>query len=120
MLKLLCAICICLATFPAFCESTANYQVATITDVKPHRAAGDNVPDVASYDVSLRVGDTIYLTLYTPNPPSNANTVNYAAGRPLLVLIGKDTITTHDILGRSIEVPIISQRPVGDPPKKGK
>src|SRR5215469_16784520 len=102
MLKVLSAICICLVTFPVFCQSTANYQVATITDVKPHGAAADNPSDVASYDVSLRIGDTIYLTLYTPNPPSNTNTVNYAAGRPLLVLIGKDKITTHDILGRSI------------------
>lgn len=120
MLKLLCAICICLVAFPALCESASNYQVATITDVKPHQAAGDNAADVASYDVSVRVGDTIYLTLYTPNPPSNTNTVNYATGRPLLVLIGKDTITTHDLLGRSIEVPIISQRLARDRKGLGK
>jgi hypothetical protein len=114
MLKIVCAICICLATFPAFCESTANYQIATITDVKPHRAAGDSASDVVSYDVSVRVGDTVYLTLYTPNPPLGTNTVKYATGRGLLVLIGKNTLTYHDILGRSVEVPIISQKPAID------
>jgi hypothetical protein len=118
MLKLLCAICICLVTFPAFCESASDYQIATITDVKPHRATGDSASDVVSYDVSVRVGDTVYLTLYTPNPPLGTNTVKYAAGRGLLVLVGKNTLTYHDILGRSIEVPIISQKSAADAKSK--
>jgi len=114
MLKILCVICICFVTLAAFSESSSNYQIGTITDVKPHRAAGDSASDVISYDVSIRVGDTIYLTLYTPTPPVGTNTVKYAAGRGLLVLIGKDTITYHDILGRSIEVPIVSRKPAVD------
>ena len=114
MLKILCAICICLMTLAAFCESASNYQIATITDVKPHQAAGGSASDVVSYDVSIRVGDTIYLTLYTPNPPLGTNTVKYAAGRGLLVLVGKNTITYNDILGRSIEVPIVSQKSAVD------
>jgi hypothetical protein len=39
----------------------------------------------------------------------------YAAGRDLLVSVGKDTITYNDILGRSLQVPIESQRPVTEP-----
>jgi len=38
-------------------------------------------------------------------------TVQYAAGRELLLHVGKDTITYNDILGQSQELPIISQKP---------
>jgi hypothetical protein len=97
--------CICLGTLPAFSQSTSKYQVATITDVKTHQDSGS---DVVRYDVSVKVGDTIYVVLYTP--PLGMNTVKYAAGRELLVLVGKKTITYNDILGQSQEVPILSQR----------
>jgi hypothetical protein len=113
MLKLFCAICICLITFPALCESASNYQIATIMDVKPHQT-DDHASDVVSYDVSVRVGNTIYVTLYTPNTPVDINNVRYRAGLPVLVLVRKDTIAYNDLLGRSFEVPIISQKPVGD------
>jgi hypothetical protein len=39
----------------------------------------------------------------------------YATGHELLVLVGKSTITYNDILGRSLQVPIESQRPVTEP-----
>jgi hypothetical protein len=107
MLKLICVSCIFLSAFAAFGQSTSKYQIATITDVKTHQSSGSN--DV-SYDVSVKVGDTIYVVLYTP-PPGN-NTVKYVAGRELLVLVGQKTITYNDILGQSQEVPILSQKPV--------
>ena len=100
---------ILLTTFPAFGQSTSKYQVGTITEVKAHQAAGRGVSDAASYDVAVKVGDTIYVVLYTP--PLGEETVKYSAGRDLLVLLGKNTITYNDILGRSQEVPIISQKP---------
>jgi hypothetical protein len=59
--------------------------------------------------VSVKVGDTIYEVLYTL--PLGEETVKYAAGRDLLVLVGKSTITYNDILGRSFAVPIESQKP---------
>jgi hypothetical protein len=108
----MCAICICLATFPAFCQAASKYEVATITDVKPHQPAGDGASSTASYDVSVKVGTTTYLVLYTD--PMGTNTVKYAAGRNLLVLVGKKTITYNDILGRSLEVPILSRRTAAD------
>ena len=113
MLKLFCAVCICLITFPALCESTPNYQIATIIEVTPHQTA-DEASDVVSYDVAVRVGNTIYLTLYTPNTLVDTNNVRYRAGLPLLVLVRKDTIAYNDLLGRSFEVPIISQKPAVD------
>ena len=97
-----------LTTFPAFGQSTSKYQVGTIIEVKAHQAAGSGASDAASYDVSVKVGDTIYVVLYTP--PLGEETVKYAAGRDLLVLVGKNTITYNDILGRSFAVPIESQK----------
>jgi hypothetical protein len=110
MFKVMSLICICSETLLVFCESGSKYEVATITDVKPHQAA-DNTPSGAvRYDVSVKVADTVFLVLYTDT--LGTSTVKYAAGRELLVRVGKDAITYNDILGRSQEVPIISQKPV--------
>ena len=111
MLKSLLLIIICAVALPAFCEPAVKYEVATILDVKPHQSAGESSSSVAAtYDVSIKVAGTIYLVLYTDT--LGTNTVKYAAGRQLLVYVGKKTITYNDILGRSQEVSIISQKPV--------
>jgi hypothetical protein len=102
-------IALCFMTFPAFCQSTSKYQIATITEVKPRQAAGDSASDPTSYDVSVKVSDTIYVVLYTT--PLGEIPPKYVAGRGLLVFVGKDTITYNDMLGRSFQVPIESQRP---------
>ena len=109
MFKLTCVICICLMTFPTFSQSASKYEVATIMDVKTHQTTGDSASDLISYDVSVKVGDTIYVVLYTD--PSGMKTVKYAAGRNLLVLVGEKTITYNDLLGRSLEVPIMNKKP---------
>ena len=96
-------------TFPAFGQSSSKYQIGTITEVKAHQAAGIGAADAASYDVSVRVGGTIYVVLYTP--PLGEETVKYTAGRDLLVLVEKRTIRYNDILGQSFQVPIESQKP---------
>jgi hypothetical protein len=44
-------------------------------------------------------------------------TIKYAAGRELLVRVNEHTITYNDILGQSLEVPIVSQRPAAKQPK---
>jgi len=112
MLKAMSVILVCLSTLSALGQSASKYQVGTITAVKPHQSAGDARSDAISYDVSLRVGDTVYVVLYTP--PLGMNTVNYAAGREVLVLVGKKTITYNDLLGQSFEVPIVSRKPASD------
>jgi hypothetical protein len=96
-------------TLPALCQVTSKWQVGTITDVRLHQSAASTSSDVVSYDVSLKVQDTVYVVLYTP--PLGMNTVKYASGRDLLVLVGKETITYNDILGQSLEVPIVNRRP---------
>lgn len=107
MLRTLGVICICLSAFSAYSESpTSKYQVATIMMVKPHQADAATDGGVTRYDVSVRVGNMDYVVLYTP--PPGVRTVQYAAGREVLVLVGNKTITYNDILGNSLEVPILS------------
>ena len=104
---------LCLLMFPAFCQSAPKWQIATITEVKPHPTAGEDVSDPITYDVSVKVDDTIYLVRYTT--PAGEIAPKYAAGRELLVLMGKNTITYNDMLGRSLQVPIESHRPATQP-----
>ena len=99
--------------FSAFSQSTSKYQVGTITEVKTHLTDASRASDAVSYDVSVKVGDTIYVVLYTP--PLGEETVKYSAGRDLLVLVWKSTIRYNDILGQSFEVPIESQKPAAKP-----
>jgi len=112
--NLISVVLLCAVTLPGVCQSGSKYQVATILDVKAHAGAAASASDPSSYDVTVKVGDTVYVTLYTPHP--GENDAKYAAGRDLLVQVGKDTITYNDIMGRSYEVPIQSQKPA--PPKK--
>jgi len=112
MLKAMCVICICVVTFPAFGQAASKYQVGTITEVKTHQSAGDGTSEHVSYDVSVKVGDTIYQVLYTP--PLGMSTMKYAAGRDVLVLVGKNTIRYNDLLGQSFEVPIVSRKSATD------
>src|SRR5208282_4258930 len=113
MRRLIAVVALCLLTFPALCQSTSKYQVGLITEVKARQVAGDSASDPTSYDVTVKVGDTIYVVLYTQ--PLGEIPAKYATGRELLVLVGKNTITYNDMLGRSLQVPIESQKPAAEP-----
>jgi hypothetical protein len=106
MLKAIGVLLICLSALAAFSD-TSGYQVGTITAVTHHRGAAGSDPSVASYDVSVRVGNTVYVVLYTP--PFGTDTVQYVAGRDLPVLVGEKTLTFNDELGTTSEVPILSR-----------
>ena len=54
-----------------------NYQRGTITAVTAHQnAPGESSRDVVRYDVSVKVGNTNYVVLFTP--PNGSNTVEYS------------------------------------------
>jgi hypothetical protein len=101
---------LCLLALAALGQSISKYQLAMITEVKPRQATGGGTSDPISYDVSVKVGDTIYVVLYAQ--PLGEIPAKYETGRELLVLVGNKTITYNDMLGRSLQVPIESQRPV--------
>lgn len=113
MQKLIGVFAVCLLTLSALCQSASKWEIATITEVKPHPAAGEDASDPITYDVSVKVGGTIYLVRYTT--PAGELAPKYASGREMLVLVGKNTITYNDMLGRSLQVPIESQRPAVEP-----
>jgi hypothetical protein len=113
MRKLIAVAVLFLLTLSALGQSTSKYQLAMITEVKPREGASSSASDPVRYDVSVKVGDTIYVVLYTE--PLGDLPAKYEVGRELLVLVGKNTITYNDVLGRSLQVPIESQRPATEP-----
>lgn len=107
---------LCLMAFPSLSQSTSEYTVGTITAVVPHQSATNPDTPATSYDVSLKIGDTVYVVLYTP--AWGMETVRYAIGRDVSLRVGKQTITFNDLLGNSSEVPILSRTPVGTQSKQ--
>jgi hypothetical protein len=86
------------------CRSqSSTYQPATITGVTPHPNAPEE-PENVRYDVTLRVGNNVYVVLYSP--PQGQNTVEYAAGMQVLVLVENNSIRFSK-LGTSGEAPIV-------------
>jgi hypothetical protein len=108
--KGVCTLLICIATTSLFCQTSPSAaQVATVTAVSVHQNAEGNPSGVKQYDVSLKVGDTVYVVLYTP--PAGANGVEYAPGLDVVVVVGSKTITFTK-LGRTSEVPILRRETV--------
>lgn len=109
MLRSLVGTLIVFLIAPAFGQMKADYQTGTIMAVVA-RTNTSPEKSVTSYDISIRVGSTLYVVLYTP--PLGAGTPQYAAGRELLVKVGEKTISFNDMLGKSLEVPIESSSPL--------
>jgi hypothetical protein len=107
-------ILIVLLAAPAFCQSSsAKYQPGTIMAVKPHSEDSGTHSSATRYDVSIKVGHTLYTVLYSPPPGTYG--VKYAAGYELLVSVGDKTLTFNDMLGNSRTVPIMSRTTVSTP-----
>jgi len=85
---------------------SSKYQPGTVAAVATHPSApGEPDSNVARYDVSVKVGDTVYVVVYTP--PNGANGVEYSAGLGLLVLVGSNTLTFNSKLTGTTVVPIV-------------
>ena len=102
MARCLSLILVITAVLSVLCQSQSSYQPATITGVTLHpNAPGE--PGLARYDVTLKVGNNVYVVLYTP--PAGQNTVQYAAGMDILVLVENNSIRFNK-LGTSGEATI--------------
>jgi Spy/CpxP family protein refolding chaperone len=109
MFRCLGAILICAAILSAHGQSASSkFQPGTITEVVAHQNAPGESSDVARYDVSVKVGNTVYKVLYTP--PNGANGVKYSAGLQLLVSVGTDTLAFNSRLSGTTVVPILSRQ----------
>lgn len=94
---------------PMLCQSPKPaYQLGTILSVRHDENPAGKGPPAKGYDISLKVGHTIYVVLYIPPPGTYG--AQYSAGHQLLVLVGDDTITFNDVLGKSRSVPILSRK----------
>ncbi len=110
---------IMLAVLPAFSQAPASkWTVGTIMAVNPNQEAGTPDPLNPKYDVSIRVGNTVYVVLYTPRVASNI--VEYRVGIDLPVLVGKKTVTFNELGGKPREVPILRKISVPNPPPASK
>jgi hypothetical protein len=116
MTKLLCIFLWCLAAVPIVGQtSSPEYQVGTIMKVSPHHnSSGVQDAAVPQYEVSVKVGDNLFVVLYTQ--PSGGTGVQFAAGLQKLVLVGTDTITFNDTLGRSKVAPILQRQALPSQP----
>ena len=101
-----CALLVCLVTLPVFCQAPSpNPQVATITAVTLHPKNAENGdPPMAQYDLSLKVGDAVYVVLFAPASGSTA--VKYSVGMNVVVQVGSESIKFTK-LGQTHEVPIL-------------
>jgi len=109
MRKIMRVLLLCAATASAVGQTTASkYQPGTIMAVKTHQSAAGSDSTATRYDISLQVGNTIYVASYTPPPGTYG--IQYSAGYQLLVLVGSKTITFNDMLGNSRKATILSRK----------
>ena len=113
MFRKFALICTCLCAVFAFSQSAATktkYQIATVLAVAPHDSNASADSSTLTYDVSVRIGNTVYVVLYTP--PLGMQNAKYAAGAEVVVVVREKTITYNDISGNSIEVPILRRKTI--------
>lgn len=112
MFRKLAVICTCLCAVFAFSQTSTKtkYRIATVLAVVPHDATAGADSAAPTYDVTVKVGNTLYVVLYTP--PLGMQNAKYAAGAEVVVLVGEKTITYNDISGYSIAVPILRRKTI--------
>ncbi len=109
MTRVLMSLFLCMAITLGVCQtSSPKYEPGTILAVERHQATqteGDNEP--VRYDVTVRIGDTDYVALFTP--AYGSHTVEYSPGLQFLFSVGKDTLTvaTPGKRDGNTEVPIL-------------
>jgi hypothetical protein len=106
--RLLLSVLICaVVSVSALGQTSApDYRRGTIVAVTAHHdVPGESGRDVARYDVSVKVGNTVYVVLFTPL--NGSNTVEYSTGLDMLFLVGDDTLTFNSMVSGKTEMPIL-------------
>lgn len=116
MTRVLLPVILCMAVVPGFCQTDSpKYEPGTILAVEHHQAT-DTERDNESvrYDVTVRIGDTDYVALFTP--AHGSNTVDYSPGLQFLFSVGKDKLilATPGSRDANTELPILrtTKRPL--------
>ena len=98
-----------LAAIASADDTAKKWVTGTIMDVQRHDSSVEQTSSTERWDVSVRVGETIYVVLVTA-PPGNAG-IEYRKGIDKAVLVGEKTMTFNDMLGRTYVMPIIATKP---------
>src|SRR4051812_10684699 len=85
-----------------------TYTPGTVMKVKARQSSDPNA--AKQYDLSVKVGQTLYTVLYTA--PSGSNGVEYSAGMDRNVIVEGDTMTFSDLRANNITMPIIAREKV--------
>ncbi len=108
MKKALIALSLLLVTATCFAELPSDkWQVATIMQVKARTPVAEGA-SANQYYVTLKVGNTEYVVLYTAT--DGTDLIRYHVGINRLVLIGNDTIKYNDVMGTTREALIVVRR----------
>jgi hypothetical protein len=94
-------------------EDRKVFQAGTIVDVKEHQPAAGTDTGKKQFDVSIKVGNKVYVILYLP--PGGQDFAEYGVGMNRTVLVEGDTMKLNDLLGRTRILPVLS---VKDAPAK--
>ena len=89
-----------------------EWQHGIIVSVDKHSESQTSDSHQSSYDIALRVGDVIYVVIYTV--PGSSSTVDYRVGTDLVVLVTEPTLTFNDLQGNPHTVEIIRKQKVNE------
>jgi hypothetical protein len=84
----------------------SEWQQGIITEVVHHTAAQD--AKESNYDISVRVGNVIYVVLYSV--PGSTSVAQYRVGVDLMVLVKGATLTFNDLQGNAHRVKILRKQ----------
>lgn len=85
-------------------QDKAMYQAGTVTDVKEHQPS----KGAKSYDVSVKVGNVLYVVMFTP--PAGSDAILYKVGMETTVFVDGKNMKVNDITGKTWTVPILRQK----------
>lgn len=117
MRRLWTAALVVVVALPLLSQAPAEkWTVGTVMAFKPHVASAKEAPTpTPRFDITVRVGRTDYVVLYTQVPGTAE--VEYAVGRDAPVLLGAKTLSFRDKMGRKVDLPILKRMPASPPPK---
>ncbi len=103
-------IILCFAVRRSLGEDRKVYQAGTIVDIKAHEPGPGTDIGKKEFDVSIKVGNKIYVVLYSP--PGGQDFAEYGVGMDRTVFVEGDTMKLNDLLGRTRVLPVLSVKDV--------
>jgi hypothetical protein len=92
----------------AFGATDKTWQPGTVTQVKAHQVSSTEKDAAKQYDVSVQVGQKIYVTSYKMK--DDEPDLQLYVGMARMVLIDGETLTFNDLLGHPHSMKIVSSR----------